>query len=176
MLETPETLNTQAIELASNGEFREAIACLKKALGMQKYNTLLWFNLGVTYRDAGETDLAKEALLMAFEINDDDIDIIEMLASLYLSTGDYQQAAKFADIGTSKFPENARIWNTSGVIAFNVKAYDIASVAFERAVSINPYYYDALYNLRDTYEELGNKKGADICRQQMKHLSTGSHS
>ncbi len=171
MLETVETLNTQAIEFASNGDFREAIACLKKALGMQKYNSLLWFNLGVTYRDAGETDAAKEALLMAFEIDDEDIDIIEMLASLYQSTGDYAEALKFCMLGTCLYPENARIWNTLGVVFFNTRDYEEACNAFEKAVSINPYYYDALYNLRDTYEELGNKKGAAVCREQMKHIS-----
>ena len=63
---------------------------------------------------------------------------------------------------------NARIWNTFGVLYFNKNEMDLAAEAFEKAVMINPYYYDALYNLRDTYEEMGNKDGMNLCIKQMK--------
>lgn len=171
MIENAETLNCQALELASSGQYTEAIACLKKAIGMQKWNSLLWYNLAITYRDSGDIDMAKETAIMAFDLNDEDIDIIDTLATLYLSTGDYEQALKFCEAGINVHPENARIWNTFGVICFNTKEYEAASSGFERAISIDPYYYDALYNLRDTYQELGNKKGASVCEQQMKRLS-----
>ena len=38
------------------------------------------------------------------------------------------------------------------------------------AISIYPQFYDALFNLRDTYLELGNKTGADECSAIMKNL------
>ena len=53
MLERSDTLNNQAILLASDGAYNEAIACFKRAIVIDKENYLLWFNLGVTYRDAG---------------------------------------------------------------------------------------------------------------------------
>ena len=48
--------------------------------------------------------------------------------------------------------------------------YEEAAQAFELAVSIYPRYYDALYNLRDTYLELGNKQGAKECTECMKNI------
>ena len=41
MLETPENLNTQAIELASQGYYKEAVACLNRAITIDKKNYLL---------------------------------------------------------------------------------------------------------------------------------------
>ena len=46
----------------------------------------------------------------------------------------------------------------------------LRSLAFEQAVSLYPHYYDALYNLRDTYAELGNKVGQAECARLMAQL------
>lgn len=51
MKENPEILNSQAIELASHGQYVEAIACFKRAITIARDNSLLWYNLGITYRD-----------------------------------------------------------------------------------------------------------------------------
>ena len=58
-----------------------------------------------------------------------------------------------------------------GVVYFNQDDYGSASEAFEQALTINPYYYDAIYNLRDTYIELGNHLGAQECDTKLKNLS-----
>ena len=53
MTENPDVLNTQAIDLAAKGDYDEAIACFKRAIYMENSNHLLWYNLGITYRDSG---------------------------------------------------------------------------------------------------------------------------
>ena len=62
MTERPDKLNNQAILLASGGEYTEAIACFKRAIIIQRDNYLLWYNLGVTYRDSGDLKNAVSAL------------------------------------------------------------------------------------------------------------------
>jgi len=175
MLENAETLNTQAIELAYHGDYKEAIACFKRALSMETSNYLLWFNLGLTYRDAGEFKEAKAALEQALAINDDDQEVLETLALLCNSLGEFHEAISYCTDALQLNQSNAHIWNTTGVILFNNGEYDTACTAFEQAVMYNPYYYDAVYNLRDTYDELGNTVGAAMCSQQMKSLSKGNH-
>ena len=64
MTEDPSNLNTQAIELANRGSYVEAIACFKRAITMDRNNPLLWYNLGVTYRDANHLHHAKNACLL----------------------------------------------------------------------------------------------------------------
>lgn len=170
MQERPETLNTQAINFAANGEFTEAIACFKRALVVEKSNYLIWYNLGITYRSAGKLNAAKDSLLQAYNINPTDHDVLDAIAITCLSLHQIDQAIFYCQKGLDYYPTDAHLWNTLGVIYFNESFYPGAAECFERALSINPYFYDALYNLRDTYDELGNKIGKAECIERMKNL------
>jgi tetratricopeptide (TPR) repeat protein len=171
MLENTEKLNNQAIVLAQKGDYDEAIACFKRALIMEKQNYLLWYNLGLTYRDAGDLDKAKNAVQQAYYINSNDQEVIETLAVLCYSMGKIDESMGYCAIGLKLNDQNSHLWNTVGVLYFNQTDYPDAAEAFEQAITINPYYYDALFNLRDTYEELGNKAGYEECSARMKSIS-----
>ena len=170
MIENVAGLNTQAIEFAERGQFFEAIACLKRAISIEKSNHLLWYNLGITYRDAGNLTDAKSALLKAHELNDEDDEILETLALVCFNQGNSDEALAYCLEGLSYNSQNSHLWNTIGVIYFNQSDFSL-----ENAVTINSYYYDALFNLRDTYEELGNKAGYQMCVEQMKNISLGEN-
>ena len=170
MLETSENLNIQAIELASQGYYKEAIACLKRALVIDKKNYLLWYNLGITYRDSGHPKDAKNALLQAYNLNDIDEELLETLSLVCFSLKEIDEAYSYAMEAIDLNPTNARCWNNVGVFYFSEEKYEDAADAFEIAISIYPQFYDALFNLRDTYLELGNKTGADECSAIMKNL------
>ena len=168
--ETAEKLNNQAIMLASHGDYPEAIACFMRAITIENNNSLLWFNLGITCRDAGNLIEARKALTKAYNINNTDEETIEALALVCFSLGDSMSAIYYCEDGLDYNPRNPHLWNTLGVIHFNSKLYNEACHAFEQAISLNPYYYDALFNLRDTYSELGNKQGESECIKRMKEI------
>ena len=175
MTENPENLNTQAIELASHGQYVEAIACFKRALTLVRDNSLLWYNLGITYRDAGMLGLATEALLAAHKLNPEDQDVLETLAHTYFLAGELEEALRFCAQGLELNMRNAHLWNNSGVIFFTQGDYDSACEAFEHAVTIDPNYYDAVFNLRDTYQELGNHSAAAECDARLKTIKQGDY-
>ncbi len=170
MLETSENLNNQAIELASQGDYAEAIACFQRAISIEKENYLLWFNLGLTYRDAGNINGARAALEKAYGINPVDEEVLETLAIICYSMSDFDEAFKYTAEGLNLNEENYRLWNTLGVLYFNQSDYGSASEAFEQALTINPYYYDSLFNLRDAYGEMGNTIGMIECSKRMAAL------
>lgn len=170
MVETSKNLNTQAIELASQGCYKEAIACLKRALVIDKNNYLLWYNLGITYRDSGHSKDAKNALLQAYKLNDIDEELLESLSLVCFDLKEIDDAFRYTTEAIDLNPTNARCWNNLGVFYFSEEKYEDAAEAFEMAISIYPQFYDALFNLRDTYLELGNKTGADECSAIMKNL------
>lgn len=174
MTESPETLNNQAIELAQEGFYKEAIACFKRAISISQENYLLWYNLGLTYRDSGNLDSALEALNQAYTINEPNVEIYEALIQILYLQKNYDRAIELNLEALDFFPDNAHIWNNLGVLYFALEDYEMASDAFEIAVTIYPYFYDALYNLRDTYEELGNTAGRDECNKKMKALGNNS--
>lgn len=174
MKEFPEKLNNQAILLASDGNFTEAIACFKRALTIQNNNYLLWYNLGVTYRDAGELEKAKHALETAYKIAPENEDISETYATICLNLGKYEKVQEICFQGLELSPCNSKLWNLLGVTEFQQKNYQRASENFEHAVYINPYYLDALYNLRDTYTMLHNKNGETECENMIRDIE-GKH-
>lgn len=170
MQESSEKLNIQAIDLAQQGLFNEALACLRRAVVIDKENYLLWYNLGITYRDAGMFSDAKIALLQAYRLNDCDEELLDTLSLVSYNMGDFNDAFYFCYEGLDINPMNARAWNNLGVYFFATEKYEDAVQAFETAVSIFPNYYDALYNLRDAYSETGNKKGVYECQKHLEQF------
>lgn len=170
MRENPAALNNQAILLSQESKYNEAIACLKRALVLDQKNELLWYNLGITYRDTGNLEKTKNCLKTAHQLNPDDQDVLEELAIACYKMNDFDQAMEFSMKGLDLNPENPNFWNTVGVVHFNKHEYNDAAEAFETAVIINPYHPEALYNLRDTYKELGNKQGEAECNLKLKTL------
>lgn len=170
MNESSEKLNNQALMFAHKGDFEEAIACLKRAVLIEKENYLLWFNLGLIYRDAGKLELARESLEYAFKMNPDDQETIETLSAVLISLEEFELALEYCYEGMNINCYNAHFFNNAGVVFFNSNRYDVAAEYFENAVCLDSFYYDALFNLRDTYEELGNKAGYEECCRMLKMI------
>ncbi len=170
MIERSDTLNNQAIILASDGAYNEAIACFKRAIVIDKENYLLWFNLGVTYRDAGKLLDAEHALETAHNIVPENEEVAETYATICLMQKKFSLVQKICMDTLDMNPLNPHLWNLLGVTEFQSENYAEASSYFEQAVSINPYYLDAIYNLRDTYSVLKNSKGEAACSAKIKEL------
>ena len=171
--ERAEHLNNQAIMFASRGDFAEAIACFVRAITIEKDNELLWFNLGVTYKDAGKFFEAREAFQKAYELDPSNAEFVDMLSIMYAVTNDYENAESYCFEGLDEHPYDAHLWNTLGAIFFKQTEYESAVTAFEYAVSLDPYYYNAVFNLRDTYDELGNEIGKSECQKKLDELKRG---
>lgn len=174
MHESSEKLNKQAIQFAASGSFDEAVACFKRALAIDGENCHLWYNLGLTYFNAGDLYGSKEALIRAISINDADVEFVEvfeLLGLICFSLQEYEDAFGYYNSALDINDNNFQVWNNLGVLHFTQGHYEQAAECFETALSIFPYSYDTLFNLRDTYEELGNETGVSVCEKQMKGLT-----
>ncbi len=165
-----QALNNQAILLASGGEYTEAIACFKRAIIIQRDNYLLWYNLGITYRDCGDLENARSSLEKAWQIAPEKDDVLETLATICIQQEEFDSALYYTEQGLENKSENPGFWNLKGVALFNMEQYEQASECFEQALCLNPYSENALYNLRDTYTELHNNAGASECDKRLKAL------
>lgn len=170
MTERADKLNNQAIILASGGEYNEAIACFKRAITIDRDNYLLWYNLGITYRDTGDIQKARQSLEKAHQIAPEQLDVLDTLSTLCINDEDYISALGYSQDGLELAPDNCSFWNIAGIALFNMEKYDLASEHFEQALCRNPYDANALYNLRDTYIELHNHVGAGECDKRLKEL------
>ena len=103
-----------------------------------------------------------------------DLSVMDILRESVREIKNDMRAGKDRQKGKA-YEQNYHLWNTLGVLYFNQSDYESASEAFEQAITINPYYYDALFNLRDAYGELGNTVGAAICAQRMREIPSSNH-
>lgn len=170
MTERPDQLNNQAIIFANNGNYNDAISCFKRAIVIDSENSLLWYNLGITYRDMGELFNSRESFRKALRISPENEEILEALATCCIQMKRLAEAEHYSMIGLNENEANAHFWNLMGVINFQKENYTEAADFFEQAVYINPYYEDALINLRDTYEQLGNKNGMSECQKKLDEI------
>lgn len=170
MKETAEYLNDSAVLFASEGSHWEAIACLKKGLLLEPENGILWFNLALSYRAIGRRSESRTALMNAVEANPADPDIIDTLAVVLHELGEDSAAEDAYLKALDLAPGNGRIWNNFGVLQFSQTKYTDAASSFEKALSLIPDFEDALYNLRDTYDELGKTEQRDTCTRLMAEM------
>ncbi len=175
MTERADILNNQAILFAREGQYSEAIACLRRAIHIDRNNYLPWYNLGITYRDSGDMVEALNAFRNAFHICPRKEDVAETLAVHLLNMHMMDEAFKVVEDGLDFHPTSERLWNVRGVLQFNCDEYDLAADSFEMAVTIDPYYADALFNLRDTYVELHKHKAAAIIDIRLKEIQGKKH-
>ena len=164
-------LNEQAIDLSNRGNYKEAIACFLSAIHIEKKNFLLWYNLGITYRDSGDLEAAKNALFQAHKLDSSNEEVLETLSLVCYTAEDLGEAFYWARQALDINPKNANVWNNIGVYHFAENDFTSAAAAFERALSIYPHYYDALFNSKDAYLELGNRVGAKECEAKMRQIS-----
>ena len=107
---------------------------------------------------------------MAWCIAPENDDVVETYATITLMLKELSEVKNICEEGLDFNPLNAHLWNLMGVADFQMEDYEEAAEFFEQAVSINPYYLDALYNLRDTYSVLENHLGEKICNERIKDL------
>lgn len=170
MTERPDVLNNHAILLAAKGNYDDAISCLKRAIILEKDNYLLWYNMGTTFRDAGKLKEARDAMETAYRLDPENMEVLVSLSQIALMQQDFERAAQVCHEGISFTDSNPEIWNLMGVIFFQQNVFKMAADCFERALTLNSFYADALFNLRDTYEELGEEVAVLECERRMREL------
>ena len=170
MLESSEKLNNHAVKLAASGDYEDAIACLRRAITVECKNHLLWYNLALVYRDAGNLSKARAAMECSYKMNPANEEALENLVDICLDQGDLDRALEVSLTGIETNNKNPRFWNLAGVVYGAKGKTQEAMSAFEKALSIFPAYTEALCNLGDVYAKAGNMMAAYECRQRVKPL------
>ncbi len=93
----------------------------------------------------------------------DDLDLIFTEANIHIFTGDVEQARKVLDIAIQRDPENPNLYFAFGANYDKMSqdttytaeerefAFEQAAEAYEKAIELNPDYFDAVYNLGVLY-------------------------
>jgi tetratricopeptide (TPR) repeat protein len=163
MKETAGFLNDSAVRLAAENLHEEAIASLRKGLILEPKNSTLWLNLALSYRALSKLEEARNALFQAAKGNPLDVDILDTLGVVLHEIGEDSASEEIYLNALEISPGNGRVWNNYGVLQFSQSRFTEACQSFEKAIVLIPDFDDALYNLRDTYEELGKTEAMEKC-------------
>ena len=129
---------------------REAAEAFRQAAedadtGEQKAKALL--SLGELERDAGNTDVAIEALEQAVNANPELASVVAPeLANLYTATGEIERANEWLAAAGEEEVDPALQYNL-GVVHFNKKEWEPAAECFRKVLSADPSFADAHKNL-----------------------------
>lgn len=169
-METAASLNDSGIALTEANRPIDAIPLFRKALIMEPGNPLLWLNLGIAQHRSGEYGGAEDSLERCRTLDEDNSDAWGALGLLHYEQEQYEEAEFFYNGALERNASSASLWNNLGVLYFTEGAYGEARECFERAVTIDPNYWDALYNLADACAELGDVRAAAEFERRLKEL------
>jgi len=170
-METANNLNSSGIALTEANRPNDAIPLFRKALGMEPENPMLWLNLGIAQQHTGDYEEAIDSFHRALNIDETLSEAWLSMGLIYYEMEEFELCENCYRSAIMHDENNPKVWNNIGVLHFSRGILDEARSCFEAAVSLAPYYYDALYNLRDTCRELGDYRAAAEFEQALSGLS-----
>jgi len=154
---TASQLNFRGIHLTDAGKYAEAIVSFTEALRLDPSMSGVFFNRAEAKRLSGDYEGAKGDLAEALRLSPEEPDYLHGTGLLAYESDDFETALVWYDKAIAVKPDFAQAWNDKGVVRFRKAEYNQARECFEKAVGLDPKFTEALYNLVDTYDEIGLK-------------------
>jgi len=136
--------------------FRAALACF----ALQPDNPAVLMNLGATYIQQGNYDLAVELLEQVVEVAPNFIDAQCNLANAYWKNGKHDLAIQCCEIVLDQFPDHSWATQVIARIREELGQYDQAIIDFKRAAKANPQSGAAQFFLHSIYLKRGEVEEA----------------
>ncbi|MBX2849901.1 MAG: hypothetical protein KTR16_16370 [Acidiferrobacterales bacterium] len=88
-------LSNRATNLLQENQLNQALHNIKLAVSLSPSNEDLWINLGVVYKQLEQLSFAEDALLLAFELNNNNELAASSLERFYVQIGETQRAKRY---------------------------------------------------------------------------------
>ncbi len=162
------TLNElQATYYLSNGQYEQAVEYYKRGLAL-RFSSHNLFNLAVSYWYLGDYLQASESLKELLVVIPDEYSALQMLASVFLISGDLDKAIPAFEQLTANNAQSMDLNNLAISYSLN-RDFVLAKTAALRAVKMSPNQPAWLLNLADIELYLGNElKATEIYQNILK--------
>jgi tetratricopeptide (TPR) repeat protein len=107
------------------------------------------------YRRAEQPEKALEVIKNAREKHPMNKDILIEMVNINLERGDNEAAQASLEDAIATDPDNKQLHYVVGTVYDNLKQYENAEKAYNKALEIDPKYFDAMYNLGALYFNKG---------------------
>lgn len=154
----------EGVTLLNGGDTPGAIAKFEEAVTIKPDLMAGWSALAKANTRAKQHQKAIDAAKKVLDVDEEDTDMWQVLYAAYTALGDKANAA----IAEKKLPANASALFNQGARLVNEGKADEAAAAFKQAVTIDPKFARAWYELGIVYVGLG--KNADAREALNKYL------
>lgn len=165
-----EDLNQQGMELSQRGKLDKAIMAFNAALELEPANGVYLYNLALVFQKKQDWSTAGALLTRCLELEPQWVDCMIDLGLNHYHEEKYTLAEELYRKALEEDSMNYRGWNNLGVLYFVTGQLEEAAQAFETAVKLSPNYQDAWYNLKDSWQELGEKDKAREAEKRWREL------
>lgn len=163
--QNPESYYVKAMGLLANRDTSAAIINLGISANLDTSNYMAYIQLGSIYTAANDT-LSNRYFLKALKVRPDDERALYYLGMYYQERKEFDKAIEKFNRIVELYPGNQRAYYNMGYIYLVEKEnFETARIMFQKAVSVNPQFVEAVYNLGRTMEAMGDLNDA---REQYK--------
>jgi hypothetical protein len=152
---TLEFWSGEASRLESAGAWAALKEHATKWTANQPARDTAWWFLGIANLRMESYAEAETALKRALQLSPNHFGVRSSLATVYLGTQRYRDAAGLLTRMVQEQPGNATAWNDLGIAMDKQGESDEAMAAFEKAVKLDPSFRLAWYNLAVCYRNFG---------------------
>lgn len=159
-MQNPESYYVKAMGLIENKDTSAAIINLKISANLDTNNYMANMQLGVIYTAANDS-VSKIYFNNAIIAKPDDERALYYLGMYYQENKEFVKAIEYFSRITELYRGNKRSYYNMGYIYLvELEEFENAKLMFQEAVSINPRFVEATYNLGRTLEALEDYNGA----------------
>ncbi|MEQ8954884.1 MAG: transglutaminase domain-containing protein [Gammaproteobacteria bacterium] len=162
--------NNLGVESLVDGAHEQALAYFKNALYLDPESQYAWNNIGSTYNQLGNAELAEYGYKMAFYWDNSNATAINNLARFYRKRGDNRLAREYADAVQRFSQRNPYFHYSMGQRALAAGDYVTALDSFRRAARLKEVEPEFFVAMGSTYERLGDQGRAARMRSRAAEL------
>jgi tetratricopeptide (TPR) repeat protein len=142
-------------------DWREEISLYAKSLEATPKSSVLLYNLGVAFAEAGDTSKAADYYQRAIALKPDYTSAIINLGNLFQRQGDYSQSAALYQRAISLDPRDPDAWVDLGNLYLQLALTEQAKSAYEKAIALRPNDVEAIIDLGEVLQRSGDFSGAE---------------
>ncbi|MFC1624164.1 tetratricopeptide repeat protein [Candidatus Omnitrophota bacterium] len=150
------------LTIKENKYFGEPIAFYKRVLEYAPRSSRVYYNLGNTYRDVGNTKEAISSYKKAIEVNPNHVETYNNLGNIYKDTGKTKEAIPLYKKALELDPDYLAAYNNLGVAYVDIGKTKEAMLLYKKALELNPDHAEVYGNLGLAYADIGNIKEAIV--------------
>jgi tetratricopeptide (TPR) repeat protein len=147
-------------------DWRDEISLYAKSLEATPKSSVLLYNLGVAFAEAGDASKAAVYYQRAIGLNPQYTSAIINLGNLFQSQGNYSQSAALYERAISLDQRDPDAWVNLGNLYLQLALNQQAKIAYENAIALKSNDVEAIIDLGAALQRLGDLSGAEQAYQR----------